>query len=207
MTVKKFIGSGFKIAIALTVLAFLGMKSLDFFTFTTPADESYYAWLGFGLTGGGVIAYLIIFLWDADTALKKAIAITMLGICVIGELATAGFGLQINAWQKNGLQLTNEAFETMVFAVQLLGFAHAMALIGYVAGDAIIYAFQDDDGDGTPNIIDPVDNRTGKKTGSILNIFRKKDRQPVPAPLAAETERAELHGDNGSTPNPTNAAR
>lgn len=155
MTVKKYIGAGIKIFIAAVVFAFLGLKSLNFFTFTTPADQWFYAYLGFGLTGGGVIAYLLVFMWDADTELKKTVAIVMLVICIIGELATAGFGLQIDTWEKIGYQMTESDFSAMILAVQLLGFAHAAALIVYTAGDAIGNAFGDDDKDGTPNYKDP----------------------------------------------------
>ena len=163
MKVKKYIGAGIKIIIAVVVFAFLGLKSLDFFTFTTPADQWFYAYLGFGLTGGGVIAYLIVFMWDADTDLKKTVAIVMLVVCVFGELATAGFGLQIDAWEKIGYQMTETDFDAMVMAVQILGFAHAAALIVYVAGDAIGKAFGDEDGDGTPNFLDADYKGKGKK--------------------------------------------
>ena len=58
MTVKKWIGFLSKLLVAAVVFAFMAMKSIDFFTFATPADQWYYAWLGFGLTGGGVIMEL-----------------------------------------------------------------------------------------------------------------------------------------------------
>jgi len=155
MTVKKLIGTGVKFVIAAVVLLFLGFKSLDFFLFTTPLDKQYLAYLGFGLTSGGVIAYLIIFLWDADTVLKRAISIVMLFVCILGELATAGFGLQIDAWQSGGFQMSESDFSTMVIVTQLLGFAHAIALIAYLAGDKLVEAFGDQDGDGVPNYRDP----------------------------------------------------
>lgn len=186
MSVKKFIGAGFKVVIGLVVLAFLGLRSLDFFYFVTPADQWYYAYLGFGLTSGAVVAYLVVFLWDADTELKKSIAIVMLGICIIGELATAGFGLQVNAWKAGGFQLTESDFSWMILVIQLLGFAHALALVGYVAGDAIIWAFQDEDGDGTINALDSVDNRTGQPTQKPkFSLFKRKKevvRQPETHP-------------------------
>ena len=183
MNVKKYIGAAFKIVIALVVIAFLGLRSLDFFYFITPPEQFYYAYLGFGLTGGGVIAYLVIFLWDADSPLKKAVAIGMLFFCVLGELVTAGFGLKINAWKAAGYQLTNAQFESMILAIQAFGLIHATALILYVAGDPIIWAFQDEDGDGVPNALDPVNNRTGQPTKGkgILSMF-KKDK-PIPAPV------------------------
>ena len=150
-SVKKLFGGLVKIVIAAVVFAFLGLKSLEFFMFTTPPDKELYAYLGFGLTGGGVIGYLIILMWDADTVLKRFISILMLGVCVLGELATAGFGLQIEAWKNSGLALTEKDFSSMVIAVQLLGFAHAAALIAYYAGDVIASAFADKNKNGVPD--------------------------------------------------------
>lgn len=182
-TVKGFVGAGFKIVIALVVIAFLGLKSLDFFYFVTPTDQWYYAYLGFGLTGGGVIAYMVIFLWDANTALKKAIAIIMLAFCVIGELASAGFGLQINAWRAGGYALTESDFNSMILVIQLLGFVHAMALIGYVAGDPIMRAFGDDDGDGVINALDPdykPATQPKQNKSSVLRFPWQKKSTPEP---------------------------
>jgi hypothetical protein len=178
MNVKHYVGAGFKVIIALIVILFLGLKSLDFFYFVTPADQWYYAYLGFGLTGGGVIAYLIIFLWDADSALKKSIAISMLIFCVLGELASAGFGLQINAWKAGGYGLKESDFNSMILVIQLLGFVHAMALIGYVAGDPIRLAFGDEDGDGIPNMIDP-DYKPAPKQNKSSSLRFPWSRKPV----------------------------
>lgn len=157
--VKKMIGALIKITIATVVLLYLGLKSLDFFLFTTPPEQWYLAYLGLGLTGGGVVAYLLLFMWDAETSLQKTVAIIMLAVCVIGELVTAGYGLQVNAWRASALQMAESDFSAMVLAVQLLGFAHALALIAYVAGDKLVEAFEDDDGDGIPNFADRKDNR------------------------------------------------
>jgi hypothetical protein len=176
---KRYIGAFFKIVIAMVVIAFLGLKSLDFFYYVTPADQFYYAYLGFGLTGGAVIAYLAIFLWDADTDLRRSIAVGMLVVSVLGELASAGFGLQINAWLKNGWTMTAADFDWMILVVQILGFFHAAALILYIAGDQIIWAFGDEDGDGTINAVDPVNNKTGQSTQRRkFSLFGKK-KEPV----------------------------
>lgn len=154
MSVKKLFGFLAKIIVGAVVAAFLGMRSIDFFNFVTPAEESYYSWLGFGLTGGGMIAYLLIFMTDADTSLKKFISIGMLAVCTLGELVTAGYGLQIDAWKKAGFALTETDFTAMIRAVQLLALLHAVALIAYLAGDKLAEAFGDEDGDGIPNAFD-----------------------------------------------------
>lgn len=210
MTVKKFLATGFKFAIAAAVLVFLGTESLNFFTYTTPKDQPYVAYLGFGLTSIAFVGYLIIFLWDADTPLKKTISLTMMVVCLFGELATAGFGMQINAWQKNGFTLTQDAFDSMVMFVRVLGMAHGIALVGYFAGEQIISAFRDDDGDGVPNAFDGIDNRTtSENKGTWTLPWRKgENRRIKPAPVTENLDTVQVaakpNGNNPDTANPTN---
>ena len=192
MSVKKWIGLLVKVLVAVVVFAFMALKSIDFFTFATPAEQWYYAYLGFGLTGGGVIAYLVVFAWDADTQLRKTVALVMLFVCIIGELLTAGFGLQIDTWRKIGYQMTADDFKVMILAVQILGFAHAAALVAYTVGDRIGEALADDDGDGIPNFADRTDNRQQSK---------KPANTPAQRPAyAANTEKTELADGENPTP-------
>lgn len=154
LTVKKFFGYGAMVVVSVIVLAFLGLHSLTFFEFTFPDSQSFYAYLGFGLTSGGVVAYLVMLVTVSDTPLKKGIAITMLSISIIGELLTAGFGMQVEAWKTAGFSLTEKDFSFMILCVQILSLFHGLALIGHFAGDAIAQAFADDDKDGIPNVFD-----------------------------------------------------
>ena len=162
MSVKKIFGFCVKMLLAVVVIAFMGLQSLNFFTFVFPPDQWYYAYLGFGLTSGAVIGYLIIFMVDAATPMQKAISIGMMVISVLGEVMTAGYGIQLEAQIKTGLTLAQSDYDFMVMVVKLLGFAHGLALITYFAGDKIIEAFQDLDHDGIPDGFDKIDNRTGK---------------------------------------------
>jgi len=142
LTVPMYFGWAFKIAVALVVLAFLGLHSIRFFQFTFAETDQLYAWLGFGLTGGGLIAYLAIFKWLAKSALHKGVAIVMIGVCALGELATAGFGMQVEGLQAAGLGMTEQDIKDMTMIVQLLGFLHAGALILDLVGDEIIEAMR-----------------------------------------------------------------
>ena len=211
MNVKKFFASAFKFAIGAAVLLFLGLESLNFFTYTAPADQPYYAYLGFALTSGAFIGYLLIFMWDADTSLKKFIALTMMAVCLAGELATAGFGMRINAWQKNGFILTETDFDTMLLFVQALGFAHGIALVGYFAGDQIIQAFKDDDNDGVPNVFDSIDNRTTEKARGEWRLpWTKGKRIPSLVQTNYKTKQEQITQPNGETVeavNPTKQPR
>jgi hypothetical protein len=152
---KKFIGKLVELALAAVVLVYLGLHTINFFMFTFPPEQQYLAWLGFGLTGGAMIGYLIIFLWVADTDLKKTIAVLMMLVSGVGEILAAGFGMTIEAWSRMGWQMTQQDFDTMLLAIRVLAFAHAGAMVVYIAGDKIGELFGDHDGDGTPNFLDP----------------------------------------------------
>ena len=149
--IKKLFGGGIKIGIGGVVAAFLGMHSLNFFQFTFPADQVFFAWLGFGLTGGAAIGYLILFIVDADTPIKIVVSFSVMVVSVLGELATAFYGIQIETWKKIGFTLTETDYKNMLFVVLLLGLVHAIALILYTAGDKALWMFGDADKDGIPD--------------------------------------------------------
>jgi hypothetical protein len=167
------------------VLVYLGLHTINFFTFTFPPDQQYLAWLGFGLTGGALIGYLVIFLWAADTDLKKSIAVIMMVVSGIGEILAAGFGMTIEAWARMGWTMTQQDFDTMLLAVRVLAFAHALALVVYIAGDKIGELIGDHDGDGVPNMIDPDYKPVEKQNKSSgFRLFGKKPAAlPAPTPV------------------------
>ena len=182
MTVKRLFGFAAKIIVSVVVLAFLGLHSLNFFQFTFPPEQWYYSYLGFGLTSGGVILYLVMFMTESDTVLKRFIAITMLAVSLIGELATAGFGMQIESWRTAGYTLTESDFQFMIIGVQILSLCHGLAMVAYFAGDKIMTAFADDDKDGIPNVFD--------------KDFRPKPSTPKFVPNAADAELVKLREEN-----------
>lgn len=187
MGVKKLFGLGIKITIGAIVAAFLGMHSLNFFQYTFPADQVFFAFLGFGLTGGAAIAYLILFVVDADTSLKLVISLSVMVVSIIGELATAFYGMQVETWAKAGFVLTETDYQNMLWVVMILGFVHGIALVMYFAGDKVIWMFGDADNDGKMDGFDDKDNRTGKP-------FQR--RQMVS--MAQNTERPEENPTRGS---------
>jgi hypothetical protein len=141
-------------AVILVVAAFLAMHSINLFTFVFPPDQQQWAWMGFGLTGGGAVGYLVLFLWLAHSKLQKVISFAMMVICSIGEVLAAIFGMQIESWTKSGWELKQNEVQSMLMVIGILAILHFFALITHFAGDKIIEMFQDDDGDGTPNAFD-----------------------------------------------------
>jgi hypothetical protein len=161
MKAKRLFAVGLEWLVIGAVVIFLALHSINLFRFVFPPDQQYLAYLGFGLTGLGAIAYLFMFLNKAQTVLQRVVTLAMTSICAIGEVLAALFGMQIEAWKKSNFTMTEEDFQTMLLVIGILSIAHFFALIAYYAGDRIADVFKDDDGDGTPNIVDK-DYRTAK---------------------------------------------
>lgn len=177
---KKYIAMGLKVVLAAIVMVYLGLHTINFFNFTFPPDQQYLSWLGFGLTGGGLIVYLIVFLWDADTDLKKTVALIMTIVCGIGEVLAAGFGMQIEAWARSGWTMTQQDFDTMLLAIRALAFAHFLALVIYIAGDNIGKIFEDKNHNHIPDFLEkPVQTNVNasdtRQAGTIRNISIPED--------------------------------
>jgi len=151
---KKIIAMILKVLLAVVVLIFLGTESIGFFSFVFPPEKWYMAYTGFGLTSLSFLIYLYLFIYDADSDMKRVISLIMMAVGLIGELVTAGFGMQVEAWAQTGYVMTQSDIDFMVLAVQALMLFHGIALIGYWIGDSIVKAFKDDDKDGIPNIFD-----------------------------------------------------
>lgn len=200
MKAKKLIGSMMKAIVGFVVLAYLALHTINFFQYTFPPDQVYYAYLGFGLTGLGAVAYLLVFLWDADTPMKRTISLIMVVVCGLGEILAASFGMRIEAWAKNGWVMTEADFSSMMLAIEVLAFIHLIALVLYVASEKIVETFSDKDQDGIPDGFDPIDNRSGQPF--------KRGKVQIPAPLATDTQEVHLVGQgNGKTADPTQRQR
>lgn len=145
-------GTGAEVIIYLVVMGFLFTESMNFFYFAFPPEQQNVAWLGLGLTGGGMIAYFVILKSGrADTDLKKAITLSMIVLCTLGELATAGYGTQIESLKNAGLAITADGIKTFVLVIRILGLVHAVAMIGFLGGDDIAAIFEDKDKNGIPD--------------------------------------------------------
>lgn len=168
--------------ISIGVFVFLASHSLNFFQFTFTEQDEIYSWLGLLLTSGGVIGWLAVFVWLADTTLQKGISLIMMLVALAGEMITAVFDMQNNAMYSTGLQFLPQELKTMTMLIGILGAVTGLALIGYAAGDKIIDAFKDDDGDGIPNIIDRTDNRKAQANSNHKAMPKVEEPEKVNFP-------------------------
>jgi hypothetical protein len=162
-TPKKLLSSLSKFGIIAAVLAFMGLHSYNFFDMIFPQEQEFYKFLGFALTSGGVVAYAIILLQNRDPITKKStltnieafVAVAMMFISLFGELMTAIFGMEIEAYGYNNIQFSQTELNNMIYAVGALGFAHGLAAVAYVLGDTIVDIFQrDENNNGVPDILE-----------------------------------------------------
>ena len=188
---KRYLGY-FMVVIAIVPVAmFLGMHEIAFFTNTFSKDNQALAPLGYMLTGGGVFVWIGILLWNAKSGMQKAVALVMICVCVVGALATALFNMYTNTMYDAGFELTKSDIKSMTLLIGVLAIVHMVALIMELAGEQIIQAWRDDDGDGIPNWRDKHDNRQDRN--------RPQQQQNQQRPVnqnANEVRMAELSREN-----------
>ena len=156
---KKGIGYLAIAILTVTVAIFLGQHSVEFFMSTFSEENQSMGFLGYMLTGGGFFLWLIIFLWMSPKQHERVVSLSMMIICLVGELATAIFNMYTKTMLDAGFAMTEGDIKTMYMLVGVLAVAHAISLIIKFAGQQIYQAFQDDDKDGIPNAFDRHDNR------------------------------------------------
>ena len=152
ITLGEFFGYATIGMITLGVLIFLASHSLSFFKFTFTAQNQIYSWLGLLLTSGGAIGWLVVFETLAKTNLRRGIALTMMVVGILGEMATAVFDMQYSAQYGTGFQFKVEELNQMTMLVGILGALTGLALIMFFSGDNIIEAFtKDENKNGVPD--------------------------------------------------------
>ncbi len=169
---RKYIGYLFVFLAIAPVAAFLGIHEVQFFSNTFKSQENQLnAYLGYMLTGGGLFLWLGILSLHARSGLQKAVSFVMIVVCTGGALAVALFNIYMTTMSEAGFEMTKQDIKNMTVIIGILAIFHMVALIMEVAGEAIIQAWKDDDGDGIPNILDKHDNRQGQT---------KQNNQPKP---------------------------
>jgi hypothetical protein len=194
MSVKQWIGMFLKIGLAVIVLSFEITLSLEFFTFVYPPEKWYMAYLGLGLTSGAMLVYMYLFAFDTKSNLQKVLSLLMMVASIFAAIITAGFGMQVEAWNKAGFVMAQSDIDFMILAIRLLLFVHGIVLALYFTGDKIVTALGDDDGDGIPNFVDK-DYKEWKRQKSQQNM------QPV-RQFGKDDERAELKDEKANPQNP-----
>jgi hypothetical protein len=142
MTAGEILGWAMGMGLFIVVLGFLAIHSLNAFYFIFKDSQEYLAPLGFGMTGGAMLVYLVKLVNSSNASnLKKTIYFVMLFVCGVGEVLTALFGMKLGAANTGQYVLPQGTVDTFFLLVQGLAFCHFLAIVGEFAGDIIADMF------------------------------------------------------------------
>jgi hypothetical protein len=135
-------GIAAKIVLAIAMLLYLGMHSLNFFTFTFKDDQFIFSILGLFTTSIGFLLWLAIYLWVAEDNMRRAIAIAMMFISLMGEFAVAAFDMYMNiSGNLSNFNWTVDDLRNMSYLIAGLALLNGFALVLDIAGENLLRDF------------------------------------------------------------------
>lgn len=84
---KKALSTLLATGLGMALLVYSGLRSVDFITATLPPDKQILAWFALAATEGGIMAWLLYFLFAAAGGWQRAIAVVMLVVDFLGSVA------------------------------------------------------------------------------------------------------------------------
>ena len=114
------------------LLVYSATRSLAFITLTLPANRAVLAYFGLAALDGGMIAWLLSFLYGSRGAWQRAIAILMVIVDTIGAIAMFTLDTLYNTGQ-NGMTeaMTPEVITSAVLALSLIIALNIVATIAH----------------------------------------------------------------------------
>lgn len=83
----KKLGQLFATALGLVLLVYSATRSLDFISLTLPPDRQILAWFGLAALDGGLLAWLLAYLYGSRGGWQRAISLIMVVIDLLGAVA------------------------------------------------------------------------------------------------------------------------
>jgi hypothetical protein len=114
------------------LLVYSATRSLDFISLTLPEDRQILAYFGLAALDGGIIAWLLSFMYGSRGGWQRAIAVLMLIVDVIGAIAMFTLDTLYNTG-KNGMttQMTPETITNAVLALSAIIALNIIATIAH----------------------------------------------------------------------------
>lgn len=113
------------------LLVYSATRSLDFISLTLPADRQVLAYFGLAALDGGLVAWLLSYLYGSRGAWQRAIAILMLMVDILGAIAMFTLDTLYNTG-KNGMTAALTPDEILMAVLGLSGII-ALNIIATVA--------------------------------------------------------------------------
>jgi hypothetical protein len=118
---KNKLGSLLATALGAALLVYSATRSLDFISLTLPPDKQILAWFGLAALDGGVVAWLLAYLYGSGSSWQRVIAFLMVIIDFLGAVALFTLDTIYNAGQAGLVTaLEPETIQTGVLALSLV---------------------------------------------------------------------------------------
>ena len=115
---KKAIGTMLATLLALALLVYSAMRSLDFISLTLPPDKQVLAYFGLAALDGGLVIWLLNFLYGAKGGYQRGISILMVIVDFIGAVAMFTLDTLYNTGQAGmTAAMTPQEMQTAVLAL------------------------------------------------------------------------------------------
>lgn len=115
------IGKLLATVLGLVLLIYSASRSLDFISLTLPADRQILAWFGLAALDGGLLAWLLAYLYGSDGAWQRSIALIMIVVDFLGATAMFTLDTIFNAGQSGLIAAMDPAaIQTAVLALSLV---------------------------------------------------------------------------------------
>jgi hypothetical protein len=107
--------------LGLALLVYSATRSLDFISLTLPANKQILAWFGLAALDGGIVAWLLAFLYGSGSGWQRAIAFLMVVVDFFGAVAIFTLDTIYNAGS-SGLvaSMAPETIQTAILALSLV---------------------------------------------------------------------------------------
>ena len=118
--------------IAGMLLIYAASRSLDFILKTLPSDQQTIGFLALAATSGGMIAWLLVFLYKADGIGQKVTAAIMVGVDLIGEFALFTMDTLYQSGQSGMIQqLLPEEIRSVILGMSALIAINIVATVAF----------------------------------------------------------------------------
>ncbi len=114
------------------LLIYAASRSLDFITATLPPDQRIVGYLGLAATSGGMIAWLLLFLYSAEGIGQRVTSGIMTVLCMIGEFGLFTMDTLYQAGESGMTnKLTPDEIKLVVLALSALIAVNILATVLY----------------------------------------------------------------------------
>ena len=117
---KSWIGKILVTVLGLALLIYSATRSVDFISLTLPADKQILAWFGLAALDGGIIVWLLAFMYGSHGGAQRGISIIMVLVDFIGAVAMFTADTVFNTG-KMGLTVAFDQSSMLTFVIMLSG--------------------------------------------------------------------------------------